>query len=88
MTDFEQMVAFLEQEATHWELLDSNIKRYTMKVRFGRAKDFYVDFNKEECSLMHNEVNLKDLSMKESFRVAFSDFKTHVDIQEELDRIL
>jgi len=86
MTDFEEMVAYLEQECvTSWGL--GSMRKYTMKAIFGRTKNFYVYFDKKTCSLMHNEVNLQDLSMKESFRVAFSDFKTHVDVQKELDRI-
>ena len=88
MTDFEQMVAFLEQECVNWKLIDGNVKRYTMKARLGQTKDFYVYFEKERCSLMHNDVNHRYLSVKESFRVAFSDFKTHIDVQKELDRIL
>jgi len=91
MTDFEEMVTFLQQECVHWRLvngIDWNVRRYTMKARFGLTKDFYVDFEKKKCSMWHNEIKDRYFSTERLYEVMHSDFKTHIDIQNELDKIL
>jgi len=88
MTEFDEMVAFLFEEAVGIIDLDTNTTRYTLKARFGLTKDFYVDFDKKKCSMWHQELKGLDMAVIHSFNLKDSDFKTHVQIQQELDRIL
>lgn len=89
MTEFDEMVAFLLQECVNWEqMLTENTRRYRLKARFGLTKDFYVDFDKKKCSLWHKELKGKIASIERTLEMMDSDFKTHVQIQQELDRIL
>lgn len=89
MTDFDEMVAFLEQECEGWIELPGTVKRYTMKARFGLTKDFYVDFDKRKCSRWHKELAKLDMATIERIvELMESNFKTHIKVQEELDRIL
>ena len=89
MTDFGEMVAFLLQECVNWEqMLTENTRRYRLKARFGLTKDFYVDFEKKKCSMWHQELKGLDMAVIHSFNLKDSDFKTHVQIQQELDRII
>ena len=93
MTDFDEMVAFLEQEKIHWGLAhfakgEGFIEKYTLKARFGLTKDFYVDFDKKKCSMWHQELADLDIGLVTSLTYMGTDFKTHVQIQKELDRIL
>ena len=87
MTDFDEMVAFLYQEALYIKGIDS-VSRYTLKARFGLTKDFYVDFEKKKCSMWHRELEKLDMAIITTINLRETDFKTHVEIQKELDRIL
>ena len=88
MTEFNEMVAFLFEEAVGIIDLDTNTTRYTLKARFGLTKDFYVDFEKKKCSMWHKELKGCVASIERTLEMMDSDFKTHVQIQQELDRII
>lgn len=88
MTDFEEMIKFLFHESVGIHDMSNSITRYTLKARFGLTKDFYVDFEKKKCSMWHSELSDLDIGLVTSLTYMGTNFKTHVEIQKELDRIL
>lgn len=89
MTDFEEMVAFLEQECVDSvQQQSSKTERFTMKARFGQMKNFYVNFDTKKCTLWHSELKGSVASIERLIEMQDSNFKTHIDIQKELDKIL
>jgi len=88
MTDFEEMVKFLYQEAVVIVDVEKNVTMYRMEARFGLTKDFYVDFEKKKCSRWHKELAKLDVATIERVvELMDSNFKTHIEVQKELDRI-